>query len=319
MLPWLFPVNSMTRRTLLQTAGAASLSAAAAPPAALPVCAFSKHFQWLSVKDAAALAKELGYDALDLTVRTGGHVEPEKVADELPKAVEEIRAAGLTAPMITTGIVTAGSPHAEAVVKTAAKLGIKHYRWGGFRYDAAKTIPRQIEEFRAQSKDLAALNKQYGVCAMYHTHSGVGQFGASFWDIWSVLRDLDNDRVSVNLDLAHATIEGGLGGWINSTRLIAPMARGIAIKDFHWAKNASKGKWDVRWCPMGEGMVDTTQFLEMIKAAGFTGPLQLHMEYDELGGADTGKRKITVSREEFVRLAKRDVERLRANMREAGV
>ena len=261
--------------------------------------------------------KELGYDALDLTVRPGGHIEPAQVADALPKAVELIHAAGLAAPMITAGIVDIRTPHAEAVIKTASGLGIKRYRWGGFRYDTSKAIPKQIDEFRALSKDLAALNKQYGVCAMYHTHSGPGQFGASMWDIWSVLRDLDNDAVSVNLDLAHATIEGGLGGWINSTRLLTPMTRGVALKDFHWEKNA-KGKWDVRWCPMGEGMVNTVQFLKMIKAAGFTGPVQLHMEYDELGGADQGKRTMTISRDEFVRLAKRDVERFRVSLREAG-
>ncbi len=312
----------MTRRTLLgaaaTAAAASSLPAATAPPSSWPVCAFSKHFQWLSVKDAAALVKELGYDSLDLTVRAGGHVEPAQVAGALPKAVEEAHAAGLTTPMITAGIVDVRTPHAEAVIKTASKLGIKRYRWGGFRYDASKPIPKQIDEFRATSKDLAALNKQYGVCAMYHTHSGPGQFGASMWDIWNVLRDLDNDAVSVNLDIAHATIEGGLGGWINSTRLLAPMTRGVAIKDFHWEKNA-KGKWDVRWCPMGEGMVDSTQFLKMMKSAGFTGPVQLHMEYEELGGADAGKRTMSISRDEFVRLAKRDVQRFRATLREAGL
>jgi sugar phosphate isomerase/epimerase len=308
----------MTRRTLLGAASVAALPAATVPAPAWPVCAFSKHFQWLSVKDAAALVKELGYDALDLTVRPGGHIEPAQVADALPKAVEEIRAAGLTAPMFTSGIVDVRTPHAEAVIRTASKLGITRYRWGGFRYDAARPIPAQIDDYRAVAKELAALNKQYGVCAMYHTHSGPGQFGASMWDIWSVLRGLDNDAVSVNLDIAHATIEGGLGGWINTTRLIAPMARGIAVKDFHWAKNA-QGKWDVRWCPMGDGMVKAVQFLKMMKAAGFTGPVQLHMEYDELGGADQGKRTMTISREEFVRWAKRDVERFRANLREAGI
>ena len=294
------------------------MSAATVPASAWPVCAFSKHFQWLSVKDAAALVKELGYDALDLTVRPGGHIEPAQVAEGLPKAVEAIHAAGLTAPMITSGIIDVRSPYAEAVIKTAVGLGIKRYRWGGFHYDAAKPIAKQIDEFRALSKDLAAMNKQFGACAMYHTHSGPGQFGASMWDIWSVLRDLDHESVSVNLDIAHATIEGGLGGWINSTRLLAPLTRGIAVKDFHWEKNA-KGKWDVRWCPMGGGMVSTVRFLEMMKAANFTGPVQLHMEYEELGGADSGKRSLTVSRDEFTRLARRDVQRFRTNLREAGL
>ena len=310
----------MDRRTFLSVAAAATAVGAPADPKAnaLPICAFSKHFQWTTVADAAKMCAEIGYDGVDLTVRGGGHVLPERVADDLPKAVEAIRAAGLEAPMITAGIVDADTPHAEAMIRTAAQLGIKRYRWGGFRYDASKPIPDQVADYRANSKALAALNKQYGSCAMYHTHSGVGQFGASFWDLYLTLRELDNDAVSVNYDIGHATVEGGLGGWINSTRLLLPMTRGIALKDFRWEKNA-QGKWNVRWCGLGEGMVNFKQFLGMVKTSGFRGPLQLHMEYDELGGADSGKTSMSISRAEFMRLMKRDIAVLRGLMKDAGL
>jgi len=304
----------MERRTFLMTGVA--LAAPRVPETKLPVCAFSKHFQWTSgVKEAAEMAAQIGYDGLDLTVREGGHVLPAKVSDDLPKAVDSIHAAGLQAPMITAGIVDTRSPHCEAMVKTASKLGIKRYRWGGFRYDTAKSIPQQIAEFRAAAKDLAVMNKQYGVCAMYHTHSGVGQFGASMWDIWEVLRDQDNDAVGVNLDIGHATVEGGLGGWINTTRLLAPMIRGVAFKDFRWEKTA-QGKWFVHWCALGQGMVNFRQFLRLLKESGFQGPLQLHMEYDELGGADTGKSSMTIGREEFIRLCKRDLDVFRGYLKD---
>jgi sugar phosphate isomerase/epimerase len=305
----------LTHATAAATAGARPAEPAGKP---LPVCAFSKHFQWTSVPEAARLCAELGYDGVDLTVRAGGHVQPERVADDLPKAVEAIRAAGLEAPMITAGIVDVSSPHCEAIIRTASKLGIRRYRWGGFRYDTSKTIAGQVAEFRAKSKALADLNRQYGACAMYHTHSGVGQFGSSFWDLWMVLKELDNDAVSVNLDIGHATIEGGLGGWINSTRLLMPMTRGIAVKDFHWAKDA-RGRWAVRWCLLGEGMVNFRQFFAMVKQAGFRGPVQLHNEYDELGGADSGRTSMTISRDEFMRIMRKDVLALRAIMKEAGL
>lgn len=314
----------MKRRDFLATSAlAAGASALAAPPpkmpdTKLPVCAFSKHFQWLSIADASTLAAEIGYDAMDLTVRTAGHVLPERVKDDLPKAVEAVHAAGLQTPMVTAGIVDVRSPHAEDIVKTLAKLGIRRYRWGGFRYDTAKPVPQQVAEFTALSKDLAAMNKQYGVCAMYHTHSGVGQFGASMWDIWLTLRDLDNNAVGLNLDIGHATVEGGLGGWINTTRLTLPMIRGIAFKDFRWEKNA-KGKWGARWCGLGEGMVAFQPFLKMVKESGFQGPLQLHMEYEELGGAASGKSQNTISRQEFTRLCKRDLETFRGLLREASL
>ena len=310
--------NLLARRAFLAGAAALPLRSATQPSNKLPVCAFSKHFQWTTAREAAQLAAGIGYDALDLTVRKGGHVLPERVKEDLPKAVEAIRAAGMDAPMITAGIMDINSPNAEDILKTASSLGIKRYRWGGFRYDTAKPIPQQISEFRAMSKDLAALNRQHGVCAMYHTHSGVGQFGASMWDIWMVLKDLDHDAVSVNLDIAHATIEGGLGGWINSSRLLLPVSRGIAIKDFRWEKNAA-GKWAVRWCPLGEGMVNLAEFLKIVKAENFSGPLQVHMEYRELGGADAGRPQMSISRDEFMQYMKRDIAAIRTLMREAGL
>jgi hypothetical protein len=70
-------------------------------------------------------------------------------------------------------------------VKTPS-LGIRHYRWGGFPLDAHKSIPAQIDEDRGAVRDLAELNRSFGVCAMYHTHSGPGVLGASIWDLYLV-------------------------------------------------------------------------------------------------------------------------------------
>ncbi len=119
-------------------------------------------------------ALPFGYEGIDLTVRAGGHVLPERVQDDLPKAAETIRKAGLKFSMITSDIIDVKTPHAENVLKTLKSLGVKDYRWGGFKYDLKRSIPEQLAEFKARVKDLAAMNKQYGVCAMYHTHSGVG-------------------------------------------------------------------------------------------------------------------------------------------------
>jgi len=312
--------DPVSRRTLLASAALLAGRAAAAAGnsrAQLPICAFSKHFQWTDWKGTAGLCAEIGYDGVDLTVRKGGHVLPERVADDLPRAVEAVQAAGLAVPMITAGIVDVHSEHAEAIVKTASALGIKRYRWGGFRYDTSKSIPQQIAEFKTRSKALADMNKQYGACAMYHTHSGIGQFGASMWDIWMVVKDLDTSAVGVNLDIGHATVEGGFGGWINSTRLLLPVTRGIAVKDFRWERTGAQ--WRPHWCALGDGMVNFGEFFRMVKAAGFAGPLQLHMEYDELGGADSGKTQMSITKEQFLAIAKRDLQRLREVLRETGI
>ncbi|MCU0248383.1 MAG: sugar phosphate isomerase/epimerase, partial [Bryobacter sp.] len=147
---------------------------------------------------------------------------------------------------------------------------------------------------------------------------GIGQVGASMWDLYLILKDLDRSAVSVNYDLGHATVEGGYGGWIHSSRLMLPHSRGIAVKDFRWKQNA-KGQWVPGWCALGEGMVNFARFFPMMKASGFNGPLQLHMEYDELGGADSGKRQFTIPKEKLLAIMRRDIDRLKSLLRETGV
>ncbi len=296
----------ISRRAVL--AGAAALLARpAAARAKLKVAIFSKHLQFLQPAEVGHAAAELGFDAVDITVRKGGHVAPERVAQDLPRMVASIRSAGLQVPMITTDIVDAETPFAEDVLRTASGLGIRHYRFGGFRYAADQPYPAQLDAFRSRLAKLALLDGKCQTCAMYHTHSGAGLVGASIWDLYLIMRDLDPARMGVNFDVAHATVEGGLGGWINSFRITGPHLRGIAVKDFVWGKNA-RGQWDALWRPLGEGMVRWPQFWEMVAQSDFDGPLQVHFEY-ELGP----------SREATYAAMKRDLSTLRGQLAKAGL
>jgi len=307
-----------SRREFLLTGAVAGFAPAPLAPVPLSICAFSKHFHWTTISTMAALCADLGYDAIDLTLRPAGHVLPERVQDDLPRAAEQIKQAGLRLAMATTHIVDTTTPHAEAVVKTLAGLGIRRYRWGGFRYDFKRPIPAQLDEFKLRVKDLAALNQQYNVCAMYHTHSGIGQVGASFWDLYLLLKDFSPDAVSANYDIGHATVEGGFGGWINSIRLLLPFTRGVAVKDFAWTKN-NAGRWSPGWCGLGQGMVHLAEFLSIVKQGGFAGPIQLHYEYPELGDAATGKTTMSIPKDDFLAIQRRDLSLFRKLASEAGL
>ncbi len=309
----------MNRRIFLMAGGAALAGARTAAPAKtkLKVSVFSKHLQFLKGEELAETAASLGFDGVDLTVRPGGHIEPARVQAELPPLVKILRSRGQDVQMVTSGIVDTDTPHAESVIRTLAELGIRYYRWGGFLYEPDRPIPAQLEALKPRIAKLAALNEKYKVCAMYHTHSGLGQVGASIWDLYILLKDFNPDAVSVNYDTAHATVEGGYGGWINSLRVTETHLRGVAVKDFRWEKD-SKGTWTPQWCPVGEGMVRFPQFFRMIAERKFAGPLQMHYEYP-LGGADTGKTTITIPREKLYTAMKRDLRLVRGWLAEVGL
>src|SRR5580692_3486448 len=260
---------AFSRRALLSTG--AALCASGLPSSAaeeksaggkLKVAIFSKHLQFLRGEALATGAAEIGFDGIDLAVRKGGHVEPERVRQDLPNLVAIIRSHGLEVPMLTTDIVDAETPHAEDVLKVMTELGIHHYRWNNFRYDADRPIARQLDDLKPRVAKLAALNSRYQAGAMYHTHSGIGLVGASIWDLYILLKDFDPKAVGVNYDVGHAVIEGGVGGWIDSFQILGPHLRGIAVKDFVWAEDSS-GNWKPQWKPLGEGMVHLPQFFTM--------------------------------------------------------
>lgn len=130
----------------------------------------------------AAFAAGAGFDGIDLTVRENGHVLPENVITDLPKAVKAAEQAGLKIYMITTGIMDAGEKHTANIIKTAARLGIKYYRTNWYEYDTTIDIPANIQVFKKRLTGLSALNKQYGIEGMYQNHAGQ-YFGASIWDL----------------------------------------------------------------------------------------------------------------------------------------
>lgn len=302
---------------MLAGSGALLLSRGASAKPKLKVAIFSKHLQFLQGEDLAMATAAIGFDGIDLAVRKGGHVEPATVAKDLPALVAILRKSGLEVPMITTDIADADTPLAEDLLKSASALGIHHYRFGAFKWEAGKPFAAQLEAFKPRLAKLAALNAKYQMCAMYHTHSGVGVVGASIWDLWYLMKDLDPKLVGMNYDIGHATIEGGTGGWIDSFKIAGNHVQGIAVKDFAWEKDA-KGAWKSQWKPIGEGMVKFPQFLAMVAETDFAGPFQVHYEYP-LGGADGGKRTITMSKEDVLAAMKKDLDKVRGFLAQASL
>ena len=306
----------ISRRVLL-AAGALLLAPKVRAKGKLKVAVFSKHLQFVQGEELAKAAAGVGFDGIDIALRKGGHIEPATVAKDLPALVAILRQHELEVPMVTTDIADTETPFAEDILKAASALGIRNYRFGAYKWDAAKPYDAQLEAMKPRLAKLAALNARYGMCAMYHTHSGVGVVGASIWDLWYLMRDLDPAAIGINFDVEHATIEGGLGGWIDSFKIAGKYLRGIAIKDFAWGKDA-KGVAQAQWKPIGEGMVKLPQFFGMVAETPFSGPVQMHYEYP-LGGANNGNRTITIPKEDVFAAMKKDLDKTRAMMAQAGL
>ena len=289
---------------------------APAAPRRLQIGIVSRHLQWTTLEDAIDLAKTAGYDAIEWNVRSGGHVAPERVERELPRAIELTRKAGLATPMITTAIQDAASPHAETILRTAHALGVTFYRGGQyFRYDYAKPLAPQIEALKPRIATLVALNQKYQMTWAYHTHSGLGNIGGNVWDIWTAIKDFDPAYIGLNYDTGHTAIRGG-NGWGDAARVALSHIRCLAIKDPRWER-AADGRWTPEWVALGDGLVDFKARFQLLQAAGFDGPVNIHFEHHNLLGTDVGTWKLPMTRAEFQTIIKQDLDRLRESMRAA--
>lgn len=285
-----------------------------AVPGALTLNIFSKHLQWLDYSAMASAVAEMGFEGIDLTVRPEGHVLPERVHEDLPKAVEIIRKAGLNVYMITTAIASADEPFADTILKTAGSLGIAYYRTGWISYDEKLSMPDNLKRIQGQLTQLAALNKKYAIRGQYQNHSGAN-FGSPLWDLWTVLKAIDSPWIGSQYDILHATVEGA-NSWPLGLRLLKSYIGTMDIKDFHWVKK--EGKWISETTPLGEGMVDLKRYFSLLKEHAIQGPFSVHYEYP-LGGAQDGASVITIKKEEVFSAMKKDLVTLRRLLSEAGL
>jgi sugar phosphate isomerase/epimerase len=247
-----------------------------APAKRFTLIGFTKPFQQLSFDQTADTVAEIGWDGIECPVRPRGQIEPERAADELPKLLEALRARGKELTLMTTAITSLQQPHAESLLRTAARLGIKRYRLGFVRYNLQQPVADQLRELRASLRDLAALNAELGLQAGYQNHSGRDYVGAPVWDICDILKELNPQHLGICFDIGHATIEGGLS-WPIEARLAQPYLAAVFVKDFVWQRTANG--WREQWVQLGEGMVDKSYF-RWLKSTDYAGPISQHHEYD---------------------------------------
>ena len=317
-------METVTRRTFVQAIAAAALAKATAakaavvePSASVPasqptagfrgtVCFFSKHLPRMDGQALGRTMKTLGFGGVDLTVRPKGHIEPAKVAVDLPPFVAAVRKEGIAVPMITTDLHSDSEPAARPTLETAARLEIPFFKPGYYYYKFAD-VKKERDDAGRQLRGLADLSARSGIRMGYHNHSGY--VGGWVWDIAPVIDSLDPKWSGYYFDPRHAVVEGGEAGWRTAFNLAAPRLLMTAVKDFYWEKTP-KG-WRVRNCPLGEGMVDWKRYFTMLADAKFHGPISLHLEYDVAGETPDAVEQNTIA------AATKDLAFLKSHLAEA--
>lgn len=265
-----FLVKSMLAGVAATAWPIASSSSRAAELTSCPIVVFSKIFQELRLAyaESAELTKEAGLDGIDCPVRPGGEVLPERVEEDLPTYAEVLRKQSLKIHLLTTSITSIASPHTEKTLRTAAKNGVRYYRLGFFRRDKSQTFAKQAAEIRSGLRDLAAMNRDLGVCALFQNHSG--SLGADLNECLQVLDGLRPNEVGAAFDLGHALLVHG-EAWKPLFERLKPHLRVAYIKD---------ARIGGTWVPFGDGDISRCGYFRLLKDLGYSAPFSLHIEFD---------------------------------------
>lgn len=239
------------------------------------IVVFTKYFEKLPFDEVAGMIAPLGVEGLEAPLRKAGHIEPEDMVERLPAFVESLAKEDLKVVIMASSIdaVDKGGL-AEKQLRAAAAIGIKQYRLGHLRYDLKKPIKKQVVEFKARLKDLAALNKEVGIQGLYQNHRGPNYVGGPIWDMVGMLEEIDVKELGMAFDFAHATVEGA-NAWQMNFRRALPHIGAVYFKDY----KLTQGGWEA--CPIGEGVVDPAAGKLVSEMLPKNTPISIHVEYVE--------------------------------------
>ena len=225
---------------------------------------FTKHFLGLSHERLADTLAEIGITAIEAPIRPKGHVEPERVVDELPRFVETLRKRGIEIAVLSSGInAVAKEQHTEAVLRTAKSLGIPRFRMNWYYYDLKKPIWPQLDAIKPVLDELVSFSRELGILPCYQNHSGSRYVGAPVWDMAMLMRSYKPTELAWCFDIMHATIEGSLS-WPVEVNLVRDHLAVANFKNFVWEGKSQKD------APLGDGVVGKG-YVDMLKKTNFSG------------------------------------------------
>jgi sugar phosphate isomerase/epimerase len=222
-----------------QGGAAASAQPAPSTPRKLTIDAYTRYLHWLRDPDEIAEAAiDMTFTGVEPTVtQYPGHIDPTKVAQELPAFVKVMEKHGLRVKQIRGGSQTdVSAANVEAIVAAMGQVGATHYWMGTDNYDLTKPILPQLDAIKKKLEKFVALNEKHGTTLMYHTRAGANAVGSVVWDLLYVMKDFDPKYVGLHWDTGHMSLHGG-NMWELLMRTAGPYVVAVSWKDRSWQQN----------------------------------------------------------------------------------
>ena len=231
---------------------------------------FTKPWKEMGLRELGEFVAGLGFDGIELPVRDGYQVPPERVG-ELSDAGKLLAECGVK-------IASVAGPTDERTIAACGEAGVPVIR-------ICVSIPKDkgyfeaVEDCQRQWDALVPALDKHGVAIGIQNHCG--RSVANAMQVHHAISKYNPKHVAAVWDVAHTTLDGEIPElaldilWphLCMVNLKNPMYRYAA-----WPED-EVGKWERRWTTGRYGLADWRAVAGLLKGRGWTGSLCLTAEY----------------------------------------
>jgi L-ribulose-5-phosphate 3-epimerase len=246
------------------------------PRSSPALCLYSDQLMKIGYHEMGQFLVMMGFDGVEITVQTGGHVPLEGDIDlHLERSIEAMTGAGIEVPVVSTSLTTATTKALQTIMWWVSEMGVPIFRPGHWKIQdgnvAASAMAAQREiAWLAQ----LARNTKLSVAL----HNATSDFvGSNVADLNALIRPFD-PLIGLDFDIGYATAMSDAAGGLAALQMALPRLKMATVRDVMWTKDAD-GARKLTQCPIGEGIVDWPKFFGALAQANFSGPITLQVEY----------------------------------------
>jgi len=244
---------------------------------------FPKFFQSCDVNQLAEAARGSGFDAVDLVVREGYWVTPDRFVEEAPAFVKSMQRSSLKVEFATTGFSPEMLAQDDTPLKVMSDVGIRSFRMSYFSYNEQEHLFTQMEKARALMHQMAELCAKYKLKAVYQIHHGDRMLIHHSYAALSLVEGLPSDYVGIMPDPGNQFHEGN-DNWRRAILSLGSYLAGMGIKDAQYVYNpegrtAPNKGWSKQWTPCQDGVTNWHVIAKALHEAKFQGVLNFQPFY----------------------------------------
>jgi sugar phosphate isomerase/epimerase len=239
---------------------------------------FTKPWRTLSVAELGKHVAALGFDGIELPVRPGFQVEPEKVGRDLPKAARELARMGVK-------IHSVAGPTDEPTIAACAEAGVPIIR-------TMARVPRDqrylwVEAgLQREYGALVPLLDQYGVTIGVQNHCD--DFVTSAIGLRHLIEKFDPKHIAAVWDIAHCALNGEDPEL--AVDIVWSHLRLVNFKNAYWrlrnGPEAQHAEWQHYWTTGRHGLAPWHRAAKVLKDRDYRGAICLTAEYSDEPAVD---------------------------------